>query len=760
MNRTFFHKLTAVLLAVFIVAAALAGCGGSEVSSGSSSLGDASRDMLFNKDAVYEVVPSPLDTILEEGRYSLVSADSMGETFYGLFAENMATENRFLCIFDAQGEGARRVDLSGSGDSWIYSFCVTPQEQILLLKGGFDEDSKESVWSMELLSLPPDGADSDAVPTQVWEVSVEGEDGFYPLAVTASGDTAVLLTNMGLYTFSLADGSQKSRVDLPSQDFFGMLCRSPQEEVLLIGMDGNQSGIWLVDPESGRLTAEEMKTGQDRSLSSVSDGRDGYRYFLTEEDGVYGIPEDGSEPVCLLNYIGSDLNVDAVQGALVLSKESIVLVLTPGGEDTGVVLLRKTDPETIEDRKILTLGCTYADTDLRRTVLDFNRTSKDCRIVIQEYPYNEEGISPLTAAILSGDLPDLILISGDMPVQSYAAKGMFEDLEPWLEKDGTFSRDDYLENILDAFRINGHMYTVVPGFTVSGLMGKKKDFGENSGATIAELDQMIRDRGLRYERALGPMGREDVLAWLMYNAMDQYVDWDTGTCRFGSESFVNLLEFSARFPKEIDYTKLDLEALDAGMRAGDQLVRDTYLYDFAPYMMNRYGYIGEETVFMGYPGVEGSLPAAEAQIEIAMSHAARDKEACWEFLSSFYKESFQEKIEYSFPVSRKALEKKAEEAMQPEIFTYTDADGKTVEQEQKNTLVLSGAEISIPVPSREDVDAVLQILESVKSRSSTNPAIYRIIQEETGAFFAGQKSAQETADIIQSRVQIYVDEST
>jgi hypothetical protein len=34
-----------------------------------------------------------------------------------------------------------------------------------------------------------------------------------------------------------------------------------------------------------------------------------------------------------------------------------------------------------------------------------------------------------------------------------------------------------------------------------------------------------------------------------------------------------------------------------------------------------------------------------------------------------------------------------------------------------------------------------------------------IVQEEAGAFFAGQKSAQAVADVIQSRVSLYVAES-
>ena len=38
--------------------------------------------------------------------------------------------------------------------------------------------------------------------------------------------------------------------------------------------------------------------------------------------------------------------------------------------------------------------------------------------------------------------------------------------------------------------------------------------------------------------------------------------------------------------------------------------------------------------------------------------------------------------------------------------------------------------------------------------------VFKIIDEETKAYFAGEKTAQEAADMIQSRVSIYVSEQS
>ena len=51
------------------------------------------------------------------------------------------------------------------------------------------------------------------------------------------------------------------------------------------------------------------------------------------------------------------------------------------------------------------------------------------------------------------------------------------------------------------------------------------------------------------------------------------------------------------------------------------------------------------------------------------------------------------------------------------------------------------------------------ILRSLKMKTSVDSKITEIINEESSAFFAGQKSAEETADIIQSRIKVYINET-
>ena len=60
--------------------------------------------------------------------------------------------------------------------------------------------------------------------------------------------------------------------------------------------------------------------------------------------------------------------------------------------------------------------------------------------------------------------------------------------------------------------------------------------------------------------------------------------------------------------------------------------------------------------------------------------------------------------------------------------------------------------------TREGGDALLELVEATEGTHVFDYTIESIIKEEAAAFFAGDKTAQETADLIQSRVSLYLGE--
>ena len=98
----------------------------------------------------------------------------------------------------------------------------------------------------------------------------------------------------------------------------------------------------------------------------------------------------------------------------------------------------------------------------------------------------------------------------------------------------------------------------------------------------------------------------------------------------------------------------------------------------------------------------------------------------------------------------------AQKAIEPQY--YEDEDGNMIEEE--SIYWIAGAEVKLPRLIQADVKYVERFINSLDQVLSYNESAYNIIMEEASAYFSGQKSAQEVADIIQSRLTIYVNENS
>lgn len=69
-----------------------------------------------------------------------------------------------------------------------------------------------------------------------------------------------------------------------------------------------------------------------------------------------------------------------------------------------------------------------------------------------------------------------------------------------------------------------------------------------------------------------------------------------------------------------------------------------------------------------------------------------------------------------------------------------------------------GGESVTPKPmTEEQLTKLVDFILSVNRRYYENDEITNILDEEMGGFFSGDRTAAETAEIIQRRAQIYVD---
>ena len=86
---------------------------------------------------------------------------------------------------------------------------------------------------------------------------------------------------------------------------------------------------------------------------------------------------------------------------------------------------------------------------MKEKLINFNKNNSQYRINIKDYSAYDtmedytQGLTRLNADIVSGDVADIMVLSSQMPVESYISKGIFEDLTPYLEKDTEVKKEDF-----------------------------------------------------------------------------------------------------------------------------------------------------------------------------------------------------------------------------------------------------------------------------------------------------------------------------
>lgn len=107
----------------------------------------------------------------------------------------------------------------------------------------------------------------------------------------------------------------------------------------------------------------------------------------------------------------------------------------------------------------------------------------------------------------------------------------------------------------------------------------------------------------------------------------------------------------------------------------------------------------------------------------------------------------------------------------PKMTYYTtDAGGgvafAATTETAASTVVIGGSgvnedgSISIYAMSQEQADQILDLINATTAVYGYDESILNIISDEAAAYFAGEKSLDDTANMIQSRVNLYVAEQS
>ncbi len=514
---------------------------------------------------------------------------------------------------------------------------------------------------------------------------------------------------------------------------------------------------------------------------SIMNGTEKYDLLLSSDSGLSGYDIETGETETIIDWIKSGFDSTAMEsGCTTVLPDSRILCVTHdykytggggyswGGNDLIINILTEVDPSTLPDKKLIKLYALWLDVGIKRQIVEFNKNNPEYEIELtsyNDYAVNsyQDAVTKLNNDMIAGNLPDIIVLDTNLPIDSYISKGLLANLYDFMDNDETIHREDFIESVFKAYETDGKLYELVSDFNVMTIAGKTSQVGETSGWTV---DEFISYVDANPDKSV--FGREmtssDFFNSMLVACYETFINKETGECSFNSDEFIKLLEFSKRFPKEIDYDALNTDDTywmeqRTQYRDGKTLLAQAYLYNFSRFREMEQGEFGEPITFIGFPGGEGNGAVFSASTEIAITSKAANPEGAWTFVKYFLSEEYQDTMATrdsgSFPVRKSSLQKQAEAAKERPY--WEDEDGK--KEYYDNSYWIGDSEIKIGVNTDEDNQKVMDLINSTTSVYRYDQDISKIADEEAAAFFEGQKSAQEVAEIIQNRVSNYIAEN-
>jgi hypothetical protein len=643
---------------------------------------------------------------------------------------NAQTVDGMILLEEETETGHRVMQFSTDGSMLHQRELVPPEDNGNLCKVQFTEDALYCIY--ECIN-PSEDNENLIVHEWMQKYNVQGElvwqkqlyelldiqDGTESYSdFMVSDGTLLLATDKGIY-FLDEYGTVQDKIDSPGEGI--EFCRSSQGDIYIkdhVSVDPLNMQTHNIREESFQLSnGEQLFTGAGP-----------YDFLLLNDARLRSVSLENCCITELVKWADCDLS-SSVAGVVYLGENQygISVYETPLG-DTQMLNLSFLPQGEIPEKTVIQLAVPAVDaaywadvlgTQVVYAINTFNRTNADYRIEIEPY----ESAERLQLMMTTETPPDLIVFSSnlyeDAPSQElYEAKGYLYDLTALLSSDPDLQESDFLPNVLEAFRTDsGAIYTmpmeisVVTEYISGEYAWGVTDWSiENVYELMESLPEETCFVDCRYP--------ELAIEYFMASCVDRFVNVEAYSCDFQNQAFYDLLYLCRDYCGTEDPI-FNSVILDGGISS---------------YFQDGLSLVGDQTVFVGYPEAPGNGAALVCPVRFSITASSAQLDGAWQFLRTLLLPDFQKQLGENgmFFSPRK------------DVFEYRMA----LEQERN-------PEIS---PKEYETAAAL-IQGATYCKNNESPAI-SIVKEEASAFFAGDKSPEEVAEIIQNRVSIFLSEQS
>lgn len=531
-------------------------------------------------------------------------------------------------------------------------------------------------------------------------------------------------------------------------------CQTEDGRVYLLLQEAEEEQIRLaeLDPSTGGILSEsETELPFQRSFPAVlgSKGSSPVVLGYCNEDRnlrVVAVDETEGGAVPVLYFAGTSYgrHVDLTLQDFQMPENGRVEILQSDSDGVDC-LLERLQMEKVERIPIVVRAGNFADDDFKRDIALFNQKSSTWHVILEECVNQEnlEDFARLTSVQMNaGNGPDLLYGSDLMAdyITGMLEKGSLEDLKPYMEADG-IREEDYFPLVFSAWQQGDKIYGTVYRMWVWQRTIQEEVLGSPDTPDMETLVDALLAREGRCLYVSGYEADQVLQEWLKWTeSLWGMVDWEQGNCNFDTKLFRKLLEAAARYGD--DGRKDPALAV-----AGENRFQNVFTFSDSAELEAK----GE--VVCGPLFDDGCYANVYSTAILAINANSAKKEGAWELIRFLLGDEIQgvssdtvSMLIGDAPVNREYFREWVEctitKGTRREAgmgYSYVPYEGITISEKRKA--------------------AYIKAIEEARYKPLRTAFILEIILKEAEDYFKGYKSMEEVIEVINNRVQLYLDEN-
>lgn len=526
------------------------------------------------------------------------------------------------------------------------------------------------------------------------------------------------------------------------------LCKTPDGLPVFVGMSpkDRSNTYWIFDRSAGEMRS----LGQSGHMSLNYSCMDsyGYIYYLTSMGKIvrWNALKGAQENIfdCGANNICGNT---AAEKLMAVRENGDLIVLAPATENKCVYVLSPNPPG--EERVLTLVSTSYAYQMEQTAAALYSMKKPGVRIEFSAVPAGENSetyTANLINRIVAGDAPDMFVVSAQTMDVLYE-KGALADISDMIPEQ---LREQVFGCVWNAGTIDGKLIGLTTGLQCRSML-VANDVWPGDTWTLEDMLKLAEQAPEGTLKGLIPMtGYNPDPSGLLYEIAlrdigNTFVDREAGTCHFDGETFRKLLEYCKNTPvPETDYTYQD-PAPARSVVDGEYIAYScgiSSLLDFSDQMSK----FPEGYHWVGVPTDRDSGNLVYASYFLVVNKNTENMDLIREFLPILYGDEMARKYPHTC-LRRDVLRDRVVIPEWDPIPQFSMGEG---------TYLL--------LPAKPDgtsyVEEYIAFMDSGILFPTEDDFIASTVLEEAAPYFSGDKDIDTVIDIIQSRVQIYLDENS